>query len=101
MKAKKVKIKTRPGITDEVIHNYLIHHALIENYFISGTPKLNDGTIYCLSYKNAIMIFMIEDSEFNARCINYLEKNGIPVFEDYSEAKEYGKLLLEKASSKQ
>jgi hypothetical protein len=47
MKAKKVKIKTRPGITDELIHDYLTTHiGLIENYYIWGTPKLNSGLIY-------------------------------------------------------
>ncbi|MHC5599111.1 MAG: hypothetical protein ACYTXC_24730 [Nostoc sp.] len=100
MKTKKVKVKTRPEITDELIHDYLTTHiGLIENYYIRGTPKLNDGLIYVVD-KNAISIFLVEDDQWNAIYIRYLEKMGVPVFEDSLEADEYGKSLLEKANKK-
>ncbi|MEH1817132.1 MAG: hypothetical protein V7K26_26210 [Nostoc sp.] len=100
MKAKKVKIKTRPGITDELIHDELTQFGLIENHYIWGTPKLNSGIIYCLSYDNFIITFLVEDDQLNGIYIRYLEKMGVPVFEDFLECDEYGKALLEKANKK-
>lgn len=96
MKAKKVKVKTRPGITDELIHDYLTYFALIENYYIWGTPKSNSGLIYHLSHDNKLFLFLIEDDHLNAIYIRYLEKMGVPIFSDSLEADEYGKSLLEK-----
>ncbi|MEH2447130.1 MAG: hypothetical protein V7K18_15390 [Nostoc sp.] len=100
MKAKKVKIKTRPGITDELIHDYLTQFGLIENYYIWGTPKLNIGIIYSLSYDNKIVTFLVEDDQLNGIYIRYLEKMGVPVFENSLECNEYEKALLEKANKK-
>ena len=100
MKAKKVKIKTRPGITNELIHDYLTQFGLIENHYIYGTPKLNIGIIYYLSYDNKIVIFLVEDDQLNGIYIRYLEKMGVPVFEDSLESDEYGKALLEKTNKK-
>ncbi|MEH2128328.1 hypothetical protein [Nostoc sp.] len=100
MKEKKVKIKTRPGITDELIHDELTQFGLIENYYIWGTPKLNSGIIYCLSYDKKIATFLVEDDQLNGIYIRYLEKMGVPVFEDSLECDEYGKALLEKANKK-
>ncbi|MEH2323839.1 MAG: hypothetical protein V7K32_09735 [Nostoc sp.] len=100
MKAKKVKIKTRPEITDELIHDYLTQFGLIENYYIWGTPKLNIGIIYCLSFDNKIVTFLVEDDQLNGIYIRYLEKMGVPIFEDSLECNEYGKALLEKANKK-
>lgn len=100
MKAKKVKIKTRPGINDELIHDYLTQFALIENHYICGTPKLNVGIIYYLSYDNKLVMFLVEDDQVNGIYIRYLEKMGVPVFSDSLEADEYGKSLLEKANKK-
>ncbi|MEH1847739.1 MAG: hypothetical protein V7L25_22850 [Nostoc sp.] len=100
MKAKKVKIKTRPGITDELIHDYLTQFGLIENYYIWGTPKLNIGIIYYLSYDKKIVTFLVEDAQLNGIYIRDLEKMGVPVFEDSLECNEYEKALLEKANKK-
>ena len=100
MKAKKVKIKTRPGMIDELIHDYLTQFALIENYYISGTPNLNIGIIYYLSYDNKIVMFLVEDDQLNGIYIRYIEKMGSPVFEDSLESDNYGKALLEKANKK-
>ncbi|MEH2161329.1 MAG: hypothetical protein V7K38_09830 [Nostoc sp.] len=100
MKAKKVKIKTRPGITDELIHDELTQFALIENYYISGTPKLNIGIIYYLSYNNCLVMFLVEDDQLNGIYIKYLEKKGVPVFEDSLECDQYEKALLDKANKK-
>lgn len=100
MKAKKVKIKTRLGITDELIHDELMQFALIENHYIWGTPKLNIGIIYYLSFDNKIVRFLVEDDQANRIYIRYLEKMGVPVFEDSLECDKYGKALLEKANKK-
>ena len=100
MKAKKVKIKTRPGITDELIHDELTQFALIENHYIWGTPKLNNGIIHYLSYDNCLVTFLVEDDQANGIYIRYLEKMGVPVFKDSLECDEYGKALLEKANKK-
>lgn len=101
MKAKKVKIKTRPGMkNDELIHDELTQFGLIENHYIWGTPKSNSGLIKFLGYDNKLYILIVEDDQLNAMYIRYLEKMGVPVFEDSLEDDEYGKALLEKANKK-
>ncbi|NEU82097.1 hypothetical protein [Nostoc sp. UIC 10630] len=95
-KTKKSKDKTRPQITDEIIHSHLTQLGLIENFYVCSIPKLNSAAIFYLSHDKKLLMYLVQDPQLNATYIKYLEKMGIPIFSDILKASEYGKSLLDK-----
>ena len=93
---KKSKDKTRPQITDEIIHSHLTQLGLIENFYVCSIPGLNSAAIFYLSHDNNLLMYLVQDPQLNAIYIKYLEKMGVPIFSDILEAAEYGKSLLSK-----
>jgi hypothetical protein len=81
-------------LTDKNIHEFLASDAPIELYCISQAPG-EFGAIYQYIIDDGRLWFLtIEDDGLFEACINYLKRQGAPVFESVSKLDEYEKKLL-------
>jgi hypothetical protein len=86
--------KKRKKFTDEEIHASLTASAPIENHYVYF-----DLVHHCTK-NGQVMLSMIDDEDFNYACIKYLEKQGIPNFDDSEEEEQkYRRCLQSKVKS--
>lgn len=81
-------------LTDENIHKLLVSDAPMELYCISQAPG-ETGAIYQYIVDDGRLWFLtIEDDGLYEACIDYLKRQGAPVFEYIDDLNNYGKKLL-------
>jgi hypothetical protein len=84
---------------DEQLHRELLQDAPIENYYVYEPEGCSGLIMFCDDDGNP-WILTVEDSGLNEAYINYLEKQGVPIFDDWNSFKKYEEVLQSKIKGK-